>query len=88
MPPRSPFSLAEHMERLSKDGDPLEVLACTVEFERFLALLTGGLGYGEGSKGGRPRSDLVAMFKVPVVQAQYNLPDARMDPWTSSGERS
>jgi len=34
MHPRSLFSLAEHLERLSKDGDPLEVLAGTVEFER------------------------------------------------------
>ena len=25
MHPRSLFSLAEHLERLSKDGDPLEV---------------------------------------------------------------
>jgi hypothetical protein len=32
MHPRSLFSLAEHLERLSKDGDPLEVLAGTVEF--------------------------------------------------------
>lgn len=35
MHPRSLFSLAEHLERLSKDSDPLEVLAGTVEFERF-----------------------------------------------------
>ncbi len=34
MRPRSLFSLADHLERLSKDGDPLEVLAATVEFER------------------------------------------------------
>ena len=38
MHPRSLFSLAEHLERLSKDGDPLEVLAGTVEFERFRPL--------------------------------------------------
>lgn len=30
MHPRSLFSLAEHLELLSKDGDPLEVLAGTV----------------------------------------------------------
>ena len=30
MHPRSLFSLAEHLERLSKDGDPLEVLAGTI----------------------------------------------------------
>jgi hypothetical protein len=71
--PRSLFSLAEHLERLSKDGDPLEVLARTVEFERFRPLLVKGLGYGDGTKGGRPAFDPVAMFKVLVVQAQHNI---------------
>ena len=70
MHPRSLFSLAEHLERLSKDGDPLEVLAGTVEFERFRPLLAKGLGYSDGAKGGRPAFDPVAMFKVLVVQAQ------------------
>ena len=51
MHPRSLFSLAEHLERLSKDGDPLEVLAGTVEFERFRPLLTRGLGYSDAAKG-------------------------------------
>lgn len=71
MHPRSLFSLAEHLERLSKDGDPLEVLAETVEFERFRPILIQGLGYSDGSKGGRPPFDPVAMFKVLVVQAQH-----------------
>jgi hypothetical protein len=43
--PCSLFSLAEHLERLSKDGDPLEVLAGTAEFERFRPLLVKELGY-------------------------------------------
>ncbi|WP_349514687.1 hypothetical protein [Erythrobacter sp. NFXS35] len=50
MHPRSLFSLAEHLERLSKDGDPLEALSGTVEFERFRPLLTRGLGYSDGAK--------------------------------------
>jgi hypothetical protein len=79
MHPRSLFSLAEHLERLSKDGAPLEVLAGTVEFERFRPLLTRGLGYRDGAKDGRPAFDPVVMFKVLVVQAQHNLSDAR---WT------
>ena len=54
MQPRSLFSLAEHLDRLSKDGDPLEALAGTAEFERFRPLLTRGLGYSDGAKGGRP----------------------------------
>jgi hypothetical protein len=44
MHPRSLFSLTEHLARLSKEGDLLEVLAGTVEFERFRPLLTRGLG--------------------------------------------
>lgn len=79
MHPGSLFSLAEHLERLSKDGDPLEVLAGTIEFELFRPLLTKGLGYSDGGKGGRPPFDPVAMFKVLVVQAQHNLSDARME---------
>lgn len=79
MHPRSLFSLAEHLERLSKDGDPLEALSGTVEFERFRPLLIRGLGYSDCAKGGRPAFDPVAMFKVLVVQAQHNLSDARME---------
>ena len=29
------FGLSEHLERLSKTGDPLEVLEATVDFEHF-----------------------------------------------------
>lgn len=54
MHPHSLFSLAEHLERLRKNGDPLEVLAGTVEFELFRSLLTKGLGYSDGGKGGQP----------------------------------
>jgi transposase len=79
MNPESLFSLSDHLERLSKDGDPLEVLDATVDFEYFRGWLVEGLGYGDGSKGGRPPFDLVAMFKVLIVQAQHNLSDAKME---------
>ena len=79
MHPRSLFSLAEHLERLSKDGDPLEVLQQTVDFEYFLGWLVEGLGYGDGAKGGRPPFDPVMMFKALNLQAQHNLSDARME---------
>jgi len=49
---------------LSKDGDPLEVLDGTVDFERFRDLLVDGLGYSNGAKGGHPPFDPVSMFKV------------------------
>ena len=79
MNPISLFSLSEHLERLSKDGDPLEVLDATVDFEYFRDWLVDGLGYGDGSKGGRPPFDPVSMFKALILQAQHNLSDARME---------
>ena len=79
MDPKSLFSLNDPLERLSKDGDPLEILAATVDFEYFRIWLIEGLGYGDGAKGGRPPFDPVAMFKVLIVQAQHNLSDAKME---------
>lgn len=49
------------------------------QLKTFRPLLTCGLGYSNGAKGGRPPFDPVAMFKVLVVQAQHNLSDARME---------
>jgi hypothetical protein len=79
MNPESLFSLSEHLERLSKDGDPLEVLDATIDFEYFRGWLVAGLGYGDGSKGGRPPFHPVSMFKVLIVQTQHNLSDAKME---------
>jgi transposase len=72
------FGLSQHLEHLSKHGDPLEVLEATVDFEHFRPWLVEGLGYGDGSKGGRPPFDPVSMFKALILQAQHNLSDARM----------
>ncbi len=79
MEQRSLFGLTEHLEALSKHGDPLEVLDATVDFEHFRGWLVEGLGYGDGSKGGRPAFDPVSMFKALILQAQHNLSDARME---------
>lgn len=79
MEQRSFFGLSEHLEALSKHGDPLEVLDATVDFEYFRGWLVEGLGYSDGSKGGRPPFDPVAMFKALILQAQHNLSDARME---------
>jgi IS5 family transposase len=79
MEQRGFFSLAEHLERISQDGDPLEVLDATVDFEYFRGWLVEGLGYGDGARGGRPPFDPVSMFKVLILQAQHNLSDRRME---------
>jgi IS5 family transposase len=67
------------LERISKIGDPLEVLEATVDFEHFRGWLVDGLGYCAGAKGGRPPFDPVSMFKALILQAQHNLSDARME---------
>src|SRR3954453_798794 len=79
MDQRSLFGLSEHLASLSKRGDPLEVLDATVDFEHFRGWLVEGLGYGDGSRGGRPPFDPVSMFKALILQAQHNLSDARME---------
>ena len=45
----------------------------------FRTWLVEGLGYGDGSKGGRPPFDPVSMFKALILQAQHNLSDAKME---------
>lgn len=79
MDPKSLFSSSDHLEALSKDGDPLEVLQRRVDFQYFRVWLVEGLGYGDGAKGGRTPFDPVMMFKALILQAQHNLSDARME---------
>ena len=79
MTPTNLFGLSDHLERLSDHGDRLEVLDETVDFEYFRFWLVEGLGYGTGSKGGRPPFDPVSMFKALILQAQHNLSDAKME---------
>ena len=79
MRPMGLFDLPDHLARLSATGDPLEVLAKVVDFEVFRVPLEAALGYADGSKGGRPPYDPVAMFKVLVLAAQHTASDERME---------
>ena len=79
MNPNSLFSLSDHPEKLSRDGDPLEIPDTTVDFEYFRPWLVEGLGYGDGAKGGRPPFDPVSMFKALILQVPHNLSDAKME---------
>ena len=73
------FGLTEQLERLSKHGDPLEVLEATVGFKVLPARAREGAGLWRRRKGGRPPFDPVSMFKALILQAQHNLSDARME---------
>jgi len=73
------FELPEHLRRLSAAGDPLEELGRIVDFEAFRSVLDGALNYADGSKGGRPPYDAVAMFKVLILAARNNVSDERME---------
>ena len=73
------FGLSDHLKRLSEVGDPLETMDRAVDFEAFRPALDAALGYGDGSKGGRPPYDPVAMLKVLILAAQNNVSDGKME---------
>lgn len=73
------FGLSEHLKRLSANGDPLEELGRIIDFGSFRPTLEAALAYADGSKGGRPPYDPVAMLKVLILAAQNNVSDARME---------
>lgn len=73
------FGLSDHLKRLSVYGDPLEELERIIDFEAFRPTLTAALAYADGTKGGRPPYDPVAMLKVLLLAAQNNVSDARME---------
>lgn len=73
------FGLSDHLKRLSANGDPLEELVRIVDFEGFRSILENALAYSDGSKGGRPPYDWVAMFEILILATQNNVADARME---------
>ena len=79
MHPVTLFALPDHLARLSKTGDPLEVLDQVVDFEQFREPLERALGYADGSKGGRPPYDPVVMFKILILAARHTVSDERME---------
>ena len=73
------FAINDHLKRLSATGDPLETLGRIIDFEAFRPTLDAGLGYSNGSKGGRPPYDPVVMFKALILAAQHNVSDEKME---------
>jgi transposase, IS5 family len=75
---KSLFSEEFRFDKLSKQGDPLEKLAQSINFEHFRLTLLHALEQSSTTptnKGGRPSFDVVLMFKILIVQRLYNLSD-------------
>ncbi len=68
--------MSEHLKRISKIGDPLEVLDATVDFEHFRAGSLRALATATAPRAGRPPFDPDSMFRALLLQAQHNLSDA------------
>ncbi len=67
------FDVEHRLQDLSAQGDPLEKLAATVDFEMFRDELERAIGRPDRSKGGRPPLDAVLKFRMLVLQAMHGL---------------
>ena len=68
------FWEVEHrLQELSRQGDLLEKLSATVDFEIFRSVLEEALGPRDAAKGGRPPFDAVLKFRMLVLQALHGL---------------
>ena len=73
---RSFFDEEDRMEKISKIGDPLELLNKVINWEMFRSTLNKAVVRKENTrKGGRPSYDVVMMFKILVLIRLYNLSD-------------
>lgn len=61
------------LKELSAEGDPLEKLSATVDFELFRPVLVKALRRRHPSQGGRPGFDPILKFKMLVLQALHGL---------------
>jgi transposase len=67
------WDVQERLRELSAQGDPLEKLSVTVDFELFRSELTAAFGPRDLRKGGRPSFDPVLKFRMLVLQALHGL---------------
>lgn len=67
------WDVEDRLKELSAEGDPLERLSATVDFEIFRPLLEKAVRRSGTSKGGRPGFDAVLKFRMLVLQALHGL---------------
>jgi IS5 family transposase len=67
------WDVEDRLKELSAEGDPLERLDGTVDFELFRPVLVAALGRADPAKGGRPGFDPVLKFKMLMLGAMHGL---------------
>jgi IS5 family transposase len=73
------FDYDQRMEKLSQREPPLERLDKRIDWEMFRSDLELQLSVAAKGPGGRPRHDVVMMFKILVLQRYYNLSDEQTE---------
>ena len=79
--PKDPglFDHAHRMKKLAEGPDPLARLNARIDWEMFRLPLERAFEKEARGPGGRPRHDVVLMFKVLVLQRYYNLSDEQTE---------
>ena len=67
------WDFEDRLAQLSAQGDPLEKLNATVDFELFRADLVGAMPPRDPAKGGHPGFDPVLKFRMLVLQSLHGL---------------
>jgi transposase, IS5 family len=67
------WSITDRLAEISAQGDPLETLAATVDFEMFRPVLEKALGRPPRWRGGRPSFGPVLKFRMLVLRSLHGL---------------
>src|SRR6204780_2013783 len=76
------FDADRRLAALTAKGDPLEMIACVVPFESFRSEIEAAVLTPVSEKkstAGRKAIDVVAMFRMLVLQSLYNLSDEQVE---------
>ena len=73
------FDHENRMKKLAEGPDPLSRLNARIDWEMFRLVLERAFEKEAKGPGGRPRHDVVMMFKVLVLQRYYNLSDEQAE---------
>lgn len=79
------WDVEERLQALSDEGDPLERLAATVDFEMLREELERALGRPDRSKGGRPPLDPVLKFRMLCFRPCAACRWCRPSTWSRTG---